>query len=171
MDWNIATALWFAASLAKNDDNNDNDNNRLLLSGLGADELLGGYRRHNHMRRGAAVEVQRDQDRLWERNLGRDDRILSDHGTEVRFPYLDTHVVAFCRSQQEFLLQHNTDTATDKAVLRQVATHLGLVTAARAAKRAIQFGSRIAHVSDTKRFGSRRKATGTSVATTASSSS
>jgi asparagine synthetase B (glutamine-hydrolysing) len=167
MDWNIATALWFAASLAKKDDNDNNDD-RLLLSGLGADELLGGYRRHN--RRGAAVEVQRDQDRLWERNLGRDDRILSDHGTEVRFPYLDTHVVAFCRAQQDVLLQHNTDTATDKAVLRQVAAHLGLVTAARATKRAIQFGSRIAHVSDTKRFGSRRKATGTSEATTASSS-
>jgi asparagine synthetase B (glutamine-hydrolysing) len=167
MDWNIATALWFAASLAKKNNDND-DNDRLLLSGLGADELLGGYRRHQHR---GAVEVQRDQDRLWERNLGRDDRILSDHGTEVRFPYLDTNVVAFCRAQQDFLLQHNTDTATDKAVLRQVATHLGLVTAARATKRAIQFGSRIAHVSDTKRFGSRRKATGTTVATTASSSS
>lgn len=33
--------------------------------------------------------------RLWTRNLGRDDRCLSDHGKETRFPFLDEDVVAF----------------------------------------------------------------------------
>ena len=130
-----------------------------------ADELLGGYKPLcNH-----------DQQRLWERNLGRDDRILSDHGVEVRLPFLDPHVVHYCQDhlRAEHLLvmdadqnhNHNNDPAPphlpgDKRVLRRVAQRLGLTTAAAAPKRAIQFGSRVAHVSDKRRFGSRRQATG-----------
>ena len=33
-----------------------------------------------------------DMRRLWLRNLGRDDRILSDQGREARHPFLDTQL-------------------------------------------------------------------------------
>ena len=38
---------------------------------------------------GLHAELQVDVRRLWLRNLGRDDRILADHGREARHPFLD----------------------------------------------------------------------------------
>ena len=43
-------------------------------------------------------ELTMDLDRLPSRNLGRDDRIVADHGKEVRLPFLDEDVVRFCSS-------------------------------------------------------------------------
>lgn len=43
------------------------------------------------------MELQKDQARLWKRNLGRDDRCIADHGREARFPYLDEGVVGHIR--------------------------------------------------------------------------
>lgn len=159
MDLNIATAFWFAADTCVK--------NRILLTGLGADEQMGGYGRHRKAweKGGNAaleVELQMDQERLWERNLGRDDRVLSDTSKEARYPYLDTAVVQFLATQN---LDHVCDFNLppgqgDKRILRQVAERMGLTCASVAVKRAIQFGSKIAHVSDKKLFGSRRKASG-----------
>lgn len=79
-----------------------------------------------------------------------------------RFPFLDAAVMQFVAQQPLDCLVDYTlaQGSGDKRILRLVAHRLGLTTASSAVKRAIQFGSRIAHVSDKRRFGSRRKATG-----------
>jgi asparagine synthetase B (glutamine-hydrolysing) len=194
MDINIATALWFAASCGNTSYSTqpiiiDHDDHlhvgvdhqkqeqqqeqlhhpRVLLLGMGADELLGGYGRHRQaFEKGGwdmlQNELQYDQDRLWERNLGRDDRLIADHGKEARFPFLDAHLVQFVHAQPlsdlcNFILPPGKG---DKQILRLVAQRLGMDHASELVKRAIQFGSRISHMSDKERFGSRRQAKGTS---------
>jgi asparagine synthetase B (glutamine-hydrolysing) len=101
-------------------------------------------------------------DRLWKRNLGRDDRCLSDHGKECRFPYLDEDVMAYL---SELPVEMKCDMMRplgegDKLILRIIARTLGMHSCSTLVKRAIQFGSRIAKVSDVKRFGSGRQAKG-----------
>ncbi|KAG5473814.1 hypothetical protein LSCM1_04444 [Leishmania martiniquensis] len=71
---------------------------KVVLLGMGADETLGGYTRYRRFFQregmpGARRELERDFARLWQRNLGRDDRITMDSGREPRFPYLDEGVV------------------------------------------------------------------------------
>ena len=70
----------------------------MILLGSGADEQLGGYGRHRTVFskegwEGLAHELQAERERLWLRNLGRDDRVISDWGREARHPYLDEQVV------------------------------------------------------------------------------
>ena len=88
--------------------------------------------------------------RIGKRNLGRDDRCISDHAREARFPYLDEGVVTFLATEP---LAHIADLQQppgvgDKAVLRHAARELGLRGCAALVKRAIQFGSRIAKLSN-----------------------
>lgn len=73
---------------------------KVLLVGIGADEQLAGYARHRSvfLRGGEAAllqEIQMDTARIWQRNLGRDDRCVCDHGREAWFPFLDELVVDF----------------------------------------------------------------------------
>lgn len=37
--------------------------------------------------------MSKDLDRLWIRNLGRDDRAMADHSKECRFPFLDSRLI------------------------------------------------------------------------------
>ncbi|GKY97199.1 hypothetical protein MPSEU_000678300 [Mayamaea pseudoterrestris] len=165
MDLNIGTALWFAGRACPN---------RLIISGLGADELMGGYGRHRkaYMQGGAARlrnELDLDLERIWERNLGRDDRVLSDTAHEARFPFLDPHVVCYLKEiPLDLVCDYGLPPGQgDKRILRLVAERLGLPAASIAVKRAIQFGSRMSHVSDKHRYGSRRLATRTDTCSSA----
>ncbi|KAK0533740.1 hypothetical protein OC835_002926 [Tilletia horrida] len=196
----IAAALFFAArgrgTLLDSGEAHETPA-RILLSGLGADELLGGYSRHRaaFQRGGKAALVQEvslrptpsqrtpagwldtltvmvriahqlqlDLDRLPTRNLGRDDRILSTHAKEARYPFLDRSVLAFLcslRADDKMLFDppefsplsapaaagpdRTVPYPGDKLLLRLVAGELlRLQGAARLKKRAIQFGSRSA---------------------------
>ena len=47
-------------------------------------------------------EMSLDLDRIWHRNMGRDDRVISVNGKEARFPFLDVAI-------QEFLRQNLAD--------------------------------------------------------------
>eukprot|EP00984_Skeletonema_dohrnii_P007236 scaffold2617_cov122-Skeletonema_dohrnii-CCMP3373.AAC.3 len=141
---------------------------KILISGVGADEQLAGYGRHRttYQRGGYDAlqsELKMEVGRLWTRNLGRDDRCLSDHGKEARFPFLDEDVVAYL---ERLPVDRKCDMTEapgvgDKLLLREVARMIGVHSCSTLVKRAIQFGSRIAKVSDRSRFGSCRRATGT----------
>jgi len=106
MDLSIACALYFAARgsgfLTKSHSTQApipyTTEARVLLSGLGADELFAGYQRHEvafsrNGSQGLLDELNLDVGRLGKRNLGRDDRVLSNWARETRFPFLDEEVV------------------------------------------------------------------------------
>ena len=178
MDLNIGVALWLAAEgCGRSRDFRDGAQlaedaaaptravSRALLCGMGADEQLGGYARHRTVFENGGLpaleeELRADFLRLHSRNLGRDDRIISDRGREARFPYLDENVVAYIHSA---LVPSLCDLSAprgvgDKRILRDCARLLGLATCAGFPKRAIQFGTRIAQHSNVHKFGSNRRA-------------
>lgn len=143
---------------------------RVLVSGLGADELFGGYQRHavafsRQGYSGLLEELELDFNRLGKRNLGRDDRVISDSGREVRFPYLDEDFVAFAlelpvSAKCDFAnprLETSNDPAQflepSKRMLRLLAWQLGMKHVAAEKKRAIQFGSRTAKMETGKTKG------------------
>ncbi|KAF2459018.1 asparagine synthase [Lineolata rhizophorae] len=169
MDLSISLALYFAArgvgTITTATDAASSTRNpyatpaRVLLSGLGADELFGGYQRHAlafaHGGFAAlADELDLDISRLGKRNLGRDDRVLSHWGKEVRYPYLDEGVVGWAmRARVWEKCGFGAETSgedgdlslgPEKKVLRLVAKRCGLQIVAAERKRAIQFGARTA---------------------------
>lgn len=85
--------------------------------------------------------------------VGRDDRIISDHGKEARFPYLSTHVVNhLCQLPIDIKMDMRYGRGFgEKLLLRQVAVDLGLSKASRNWKRAIQFGAKTAKMTGDRR--------------------
>eukprot|EP01018_Ginkgo_biloba_P014035 Gb_12885 [translate_table: standard] len=167
MDLNIGTALWLAAcgdgwveedgySSVDSDSLSDRhkllkrreykSEARILLVGSGADEQCAGYGRHRtKFRQGGWValeeEMKIDVQRIWKRNLGRDDRCIADHGKEARFPFLDEDVIDTLLDLPLWEIANLKEPAGqgDKKILRQ-------------------FGSRIARESNRRNFGSNRAA-------------
>lgn len=188
MDLSIACALYFASRGQGNINDNDNINAisnstvaytttaRVLLSGLGADELFAGYGRHGiafarQGFQGLIDEINLDVGRLGKRNLGRDDRVISNWGREARFPFLDEEFVSWAtqtpvwercgfgtakahvtaNSDELDRIAENLD--SEKKALRLLALKLGMVQTAQEKKRAIQFGSRTAKMESGKSKG------------------
>ena len=129
---------------------------KVLLLGIGADELLCGYSRHRTAflragEQGAAVLsslLSSDFHRLWLRNLGRDDRCIAAHGREARFPFLDLPIVRWWQQQHLHSItavEAGAGGLASKAVLREAARQCGLSRVAALEKRAMQFGSRISN--------------------------
>jgi asparagine synthetase B (glutamine-hydrolysing) len=162
MDLSIAYALYFAARGSGLASSKENDlkpieyttSARVLLSGLGADELFGGYTRHATAfeRRGfpgLLSELEIDYLRLGKRNLGRDDRVIANWSREARYPYLDESLVKWALSEPVWCKcgfntrEQNQDEARTglepgKKVLRLLARKLGMVSVAKEKKRAVR---------------------------------
>ena len=186
MDLSITAALYFAArgqgTMSIGDVNvpavTYTTTARVLLSGLGADELFGGYARHAaaFTRGGYEAlndELELDFNRIGTRNLGRDDRVIAHWGRETRYPFLDESFVEFAlglpawekcgfRSGKVVLKHFEAvpvqekmgDLHPEKMLLRCAMWQLDMKGAAAEKKRAIQFGARTA-----KMLGGRTKGT------------
>jgi asparagine synthetase B (glutamine-hydrolysing) len=140
---------------------------KVIIVGIGADEQMAGYGRHRvtYNKGGYAAvrkELLMEKSRLWTRNLGRDDRCISSHGKEARFPFLDEDVSTYLNSLDitEIVDMTKPEGMGDKMILRCIAKQLGVTECSGLLKRAIQFGSRIAKCSEKDRFGSSRNASG-----------
>ena len=161
LDDSIGCAIWFASrgrGVLWNEEEADYTSPaRVLILGMGADEQLGGYSKHKAAFKGRdrenlLCELQRQLDGISERNLGRDNRIVSDHGIAGRFPYLDENVVEYlCGLPLEAKMNLDLERGIgDKIILRALAFSFGLEKTALEPKRAIQFGSRIAKLENRK---------------------
>lgn len=156
MDLSIAYALYFAARGTGLSYSHPSStavpyatSARVLLSGLGADELFGGYGRHavgfsRDGYRALLEEIKLDVGRLGKRNLGRDDRAMAHWGREVRFPFLDEDLVLWAiqlpvweKCDFENAEAGGPFIEPGKRVLRLVAEELGMSGVAREKKRAV----------------------------------
>ncbi|KAG1783721.1 asparagine synthase-domain-containing protein [Suillus placidus] len=161
MDLSLAMALYFASkgvgrvriSAAPDDYQPYTSTARVLLNGLGSDELLGGYGRHRTAYairgwQGVIDELQLELDRIPTRNLGRDDRVISSHGKETRHPFLSLTVVSFLAGLPVHLkLDPRLELGLgDKMLLRLAARKVGLLEASVRKKKAMQFGSHSARM-------------------------
>ncbi|KAG2732803.1 hypothetical protein G9P44_003793 [Scheffersomyces stipitis] len=150
---------------------------KVLFSGLGADELFAGYSRHeaifstlitpesseeqiSECYKQLSSELVHDIDIIHRRNLGRDDRVISSWGKELRYPYLDEKFISMVINEIEpnFKFTYSFESVTSKKkkeprivmkpirkyILRQLASRLGLEWVRNEAKRAIQFGAKSA---------------------------
>ncbi|KAL2200758.1 asparagine synthase-domain-containing protein [Corynascus similis CBS 632.67] len=168
MDLSIACALYFAArSQGLCTEQPDSvpisytSPARVLLSGLGADELFGGYSRHPSAFQqrgypGLIDELLLDVSRLGKRNLGRDNRVMAHWSKEVRFPFLDERLVSWAietPAWEKCDFENGEEIGgveAGKRILRLLALKLGMENVAAEKKRAIQFGSRTAKMESGK---------------------
>ncbi|XP_038645104.1 asparagine synthetase domain-containing protein 1 [Scyliorhinus canicula] len=162
LDDSIGCAVWFAArGIGTNTSNGETkpyiSTAKVVLTGIGADEQLAGYSRHRICYKasgfeGLVKELGLELGRISSRNLGRDDRVIGDHGKEARFPFLDEEVVCFLNAlpvweKADLTLPRGIG---EKLLLRMAAKELGLTASAVLPKRAMQFGSRIAKMENNK---------------------
>ncbi|AET41443.1 putative asparagine synthase Ecym_8155 [Eremothecium cymbalariae DBVPG len=160
MDLSIAIAFYFASkghgSLQEGDKTISYQRRSLVLfSGLGADELYGGYHKFNNKSPELLIkELTKQINNIYDRNLDRDDKCMACNGIEIRYPFLDEEVINLSTSLP-------INYKTNKNILRLLATNkLQLMDIGEEPKRAIQFGAKSAKM--TKESSSKK---GTSVIT------
>nr|KAF6493634.1 asparagine synthetase domain containing 1 [Rousettus aegyptiacus] len=166
LDDSIGCAVWFASRgigwlVIQDEVKSYQSNAKVVLTGIGADEQLAGYSRHRarfqaHGLEGLNKEIEMELGRISSRNLGRDDRVIGDHGKEARFPFLDENVVSFLNSLPIWEKANLTlpRGIGEKLILRLAAIELGLTSSALLPKRAMQFGSRIVKMEKNNEKGS-----------------
>lgn len=160
MDITIGTVLWFAFGGSE-------DHCKVVFTGIGADELFGGYKRHVSkfkQKEGWSVlenELILEICRIAYRNNGRDDRLCGTFGKEGRHPFLDHDLCQFAMTcpLDLFMDLSLTEREGGKLVLRNILKDMGFCKDIwNAPKKAMQFGSQMNKVF--KKFYDGKKTTG-----------
>ncbi|KAK9878572.1 hypothetical protein WA026_022642 [Henosepilachna vigintioctopunctata] len=138
----LGCTLWFASRGISSDYISPCN---ILLAGMGADELFGGYTSYRSAFKddgwlGLHNILRKDWENLPFRNLGRDDRVASDHGRQLSTPYLDEDLVNFVQNlncwERTYPSEDVGQEIGTKFLLRALAFNLGLTKAAVLKKRA-----------------------------------
>lgn len=93
-----------------------------------------------------------DLDRIPLRNLSRDDRVISSHARDARYPYLDLGFIKYVSSlpmwqKCNFALGPGHG---DKLLIRLAAERCGLPLTSHRVKRAMQFGTKSAKLQESR---------------------
>jgi len=129
----VALPFYFCARQAAK------DGIKVMLSGLGSEELFAGYERHSK-----ASDINNEcisgLRKLYERDLYRDDVVLMDQTIELRLPFLDDELIAF---SVKIPAEHKISKTQKKIILRDAAKAWGIPEKySNRPKRAAQYGSR-----------------------------
>jgi len=116
------------------------DGIKVLFSGLGSEEIFGGYQRHKQAR-DINKECVSGLMKMYERDTYRDDVITMANSLELRVPYLDHALIDFALKIPG---KYKIDNGKEKIILREVAQELGLNPLfAERKKKAAQYGSKM----------------------------
>jgi len=122
-----------------------NTHEKIIFSGLGSEEVFAGYSRHRKALEQGFDAVQEEcwagLKTMWQRDLDRDDLLVSSTGKELRAPFLDSQVI---QEAMKIPADQKISAETSKVVLRAIAKELGVPQiAADRPKQAAQYGSGI----------------------------
>jgi asparagine synthase (glutamine-hydrolysing) len=143
----IGLPLYFVAKTAKE------DGKRVLLTGQGADELFGGYSRHEgFLEQGPEVldrEIYSDLKNISTINLERDDMVTMANSIELRVPFLDKEVIQIGLAiRPELKVLKRDGLYIRKYILRKAADGLLPSELLWKEKKAIQYGTGVQKVLD-----------------------
>jgi len=143
----IGIPLYVVAKIARE------NGNRIILTGQGADELFGGYRRHEvFLEQGSEVidrEIYSDIKKISTVNLERDDMVTMANSVELRVPFLDKDVIKTGLSIiPELKVLKKGGLYIRKYILRKTAEDLIPPELLWKEKKAIQYGTGVQKILD-----------------------
>lgn len=123
------------------------DNQKVILSGQGADELFCGYNRYKNKYDSPAElldELTHDLNNMYHVNLERDDKATMSNSIELRVPFLDRNVIETAVKTPIKYMLHSNEDKIRKHILREVAYEMGVPEyIAFRPKKAAQYGTGI----------------------------
>ncbi len=115
------------------------DGVKVILSGLGSEEIFAGYERHKNSEN-VNKECYSGLLKIYERDLYRDDVVTMANSIELRVPFLDKNLIEYALKIPS---KYKLNETQSKIILRDIAKNLGIPEQfAERKKRAAQYGSR-----------------------------